>query len=162
MLFFAAYSTLVLRAWLVCWRISFISIKITADPHSQVAQPKEIGWNINSALSLMPSFFWSSLIRTVPQRPSLHHSLPLSLSCFLTGPLVFGKLVHSHICAFPHLDSRTQGSMLVTYSSVTVAGQSKGHWKGRNNTVATSGKVSDWEIFMFLFLCFLFQLYSIS
>lgn len=38
MLFVAAHSTLVLWAWLICWHISFISIRITTDPHSQVTQ----------------------------------------------------------------------------------------------------------------------------
>ena len=55
MLFMAAYSTLVLWVWFICWQISLISIRVNIDPHSQVAQPKEIVCNISRALPLIPS-----------------------------------------------------------------------------------------------------------
>lgn len=52
MLFIAAYSTLVLWVWFICWHISLILIRVNKDPHSQVAQPKEIVCNISRALPL--------------------------------------------------------------------------------------------------------------
>ena len=70
MLFMAAYSTLVLWVWFICWHVSLISIRVNIDPHSQVAQPKEIVCNISRALPLTPPLLWSSLVRTA----SHHHN----------------------------------------------------------------------------------------
>lgn len=91
MLFVAAYSTcpLLLWAWLICWCISLISVRITADLHSPVAQAEEIVWNISSALSLISLFLlgpaqseWSDHL--------LIHSLAFSLySLFRLCPLKF-------------------------------------------------------------------------
>lgn len=93
-----AYSTFVSRAWLIYWHISFSSIRITAEPHSQ--SPKEIWLICLYAVTPHPSVL--SMARFL-----FHHSVSLAVLHPNWTSCLFCSLVYTHRLfahCFSHFD----------------------------------------------------------